>query len=587
MKHSVWKIAGTALLAWHASSLAAVTNLLDLSKWTIYGTASLQGSTLTIGDSIGYDPSDADHDGNPYSVWYAGGVTAQQGVDYDEVLTVEEFAPPFKLSWTGCFPATSYGYNNIFLGRKNAAFTGAANSRQYLITQEFGITARWDFAGLNTAVVNVGNYDIRRVASASLSGSSYCGDFRIEWTNDLLQFFYNGSKVREQRYAYVGPVSIVVRSFDLPHTLTAMSIETGPGRPQNPATSRGVGSVTGSNLSGSQFDQATGQSTTLNAVNAAITGGFASSGAGGQSTTLNAGNAAIAGDLSFAFNEAGELIAHISGSGAAEGVAYRFEVDYDTATQNLTGTVADNNNRTPRAITFTNKGGLAWQGRVQATAGHSATGAPITYDISFDILLPAEAIYAAEQFPPGGRFTVDLAGTHPVSIPISIPELGVNRTESTSVITDGSFIASLVPGAQGLSLTGNIEGAFRMDPPLQFTVAYTPFPGISVNIPIAIDTTGRFSGALSGNTAQNNLRFIGEWSSVASDGTAAGGTMEMAIPLDPVTGSVPSTAQLAIRGAATSPVVVSGVPAGYLPPTVPTSVTTPISIQVPIPLVFH
>jgi len=63
--------------------------------------------------------------------------------------------------------------------------------------------------------------------------------------------------------------------------------------------------------------------------------------------------------------------------------------------------------------------------------------------------------------------------------------------------------------------------------------------------------------------------------------------MEMAIPLDPVSGSVPSTAQLAIRGSATSPVVVSGVPAGYLPPTVPTSVTTPISIQVPIPLVFH
>lgn len=566
MKVRGWTLAVMVLLSWHTSALAVVTNLLDLSKWNIYGTANLSGGTLTIGDNIGYDRTDSDGDGNPYNVWYPAGVTADQGVDYDEAVTVGEFVAPLRLSWTGCFPSTSYGYNNIFLGRKNTAFTGAANSRQYLITQEFGLTARWDYNGLNTVVLNAGNYDVQPITAASRTGSNYCGDYRIEWANDVIQFYYNGTKVREQRYAYAGPVSIVVRSFELPHTITVMSIDSGIGRTQSPATSRGVGSVTGSSVSGSQFDQSTG-----------------------QTTTLGVSNSALAGDLSYSFNEAGELIAHISGSGAAQGVAFRFEVDYDAVTQNLTGTVADNNNRTPRAITFTNRGGLVWQGRVQASAGHSAAGAPISYDISFDIVLPAQAIYAGERFPPGGRFTVDLARTEPVSIPISISQLGVNRTESTNVITDGSFVASLVPGAQGgLSLTGNIEGAFRMDPPIQFTVAYTPFPGISVNIPIAIDATGRFSGALAGNTAQNNLRFIGEWSSVASDGTSAGGTMEMAIPLDPVTGAVPSTAQLGIRGSAITPVVVSGLPAGVtLPPTVPTSVTTPISIQVPIPLVFR
>ncbi len=207
------------------------TSLMDLGAWTVYGTASLQGGTLTIGDIVGYDTGDTDKDGNPYNLWYAGSVSGQSGVDYDEALSVQEFSPPLKLSWAGCFPETSQGYNNIILGRKNQAFTGSPNTQQYLITQEFGFSTRWDKAGLNTTVLGSGSGDPQQVAGAVATSGGYCGDYRIEWADNLLKFYYGGVKVREQAYAYAGPVSVVVRSFDKPHTLTAISMETGPVSP--------------------------------------------------------------------------------------------------------------------------------------------------------------------------------------------------------------------------------------------------------------------------------------------------------------------------------------------------------------------
>jgi len=218
--------AGLCLACAAFSGSAAVTDLIAPGAWQFYGSGAVQGGTLTVGDSVGYDPSDGDRDGNPYNVWFGGGTaSSQQGVDYDEAVTLAEFSPPFKLTWTGCFPATSKGYNNIFLGRKNTAFTGGANSRQYPITQEFGYTARWDYSGLNTVVLNPGSYDVQKIGAASLSGSKYCGDYRIDWSKDQLDFYFNGTKVRTQQYVFVGPVSILVRSFDLSHTISSMKLE--------------------------------------------------------------------------------------------------------------------------------------------------------------------------------------------------------------------------------------------------------------------------------------------------------------------------------------------------------------------------
>ena len=562
--------AGLCLALMAFAAPAAVTDLLSQSAWKFYGSGAVQGGTLTVGDNIGYDTSDSDHDGNPYNLLFGDATTTAksgQGVDYDEAVSVAEFSPPFKLSWTGCFPSTRYGYNNIFLGRKNPAFTGAAGSKQYMITQEFGYTARWDYSGMNSVVLNAGNHDVQKVSAASLSGNNYCGNYRIDWANDQLDFYFNDTKVRTQKYAFLGPVSILVRSFELPHSITSMTLEPGVAATQKPASGQGLALIYGANISGTLTDQSTA-----------------------KTTTLNSSNASISGDASFAFNATGDLIVHISGIGAAQGMAFSYEVDYDAITNNLSGTVADNTNNMPRPITFTNKGGLVWEARVQASSGaRSSTGTATSYDIVFNIVLPPESITLGPKFPANGRVNVDLGKTQAVSFPVSVPLLNLNTTVSTTIITEGLMVMSLVPNSQGsFTITGNVRGSFRMDPPIQVTTQFSVFPGLpAIGIDITVDATGRFSGVLTGDTAKNNLRFSGNWTSVSSDGATAGGTLDMPIPLDPVTYATPAAAELSIDGAVTAPVAINAgiIPAQYLT-SVPTSTTTPFSQKVSVPLVF-
>ncbi len=565
MRNRIFLLAGAAILAWNTSASGAATNLLDLSQWQTYGTASLQGGTLTIGDNIGYDTADSDHDGNPYEVWYA----PNQGQDYDEAVTRNEFTAPLTLTWTGCFPVTQYGYNNIVLGKANPNFTGAAKSQQYMIMQELGFTARWDYGSALNTFINPngsGYYEVKKVTSATASNSAYCGDYKIVWANNVVQFYYNGAKVNERNYPYTGPIKLVVRSFELPHTITAMTIDTGTATPQKPATSQGFGMIQGANVSGSITD------------------------ASGKVTPISSSNSGQAGDVTFAYDAAGNLIAHVSGTVASAGLSFGYEVDYDVATQNLTGTYADNKDKVPHAITFANKGGLTWQGHVQG-AGYGSDGKSLAYDITFDFTLPQEAISMGATFPPNGRFNVDLGRTEAISIPLSIPTLGINRTYSTSVITEGRLVASLVPGTSGFTLTGTVEGGVRMDPPIVISGEYTVSspvtlpPGVTIP-PVAytinIDATGRFSGVLTGNTTQNNLKFVGNWSSVSSNGATGGGDLSMSIPLT-ATGQLPQTAQLLMTGAINAPVGATGLPAGS---GIPTSVSQPISNQVTIPLAF-
>ena len=561
---------GLCLAVMTCMTSAAVTDLVSQSAWKFYGTGAVQGGTLSVGDNLGYDTKDVDHDRNPYNVWFGGGTaSSQQGVDYDEAVTTAEFSPPLKLTWTGCFPATAYGYNNIFLGRKNPSFTGAANSKRYPITQEFGFTARWDYSGMNTVVLNAGNYDVQKVGTASLASSKYCGEYRIDWANDTLDFYFNNAKVRTQKYAFVGPVSILVRSFELPHSITSMKLEPLVATVQKPATGQGLASIYGANISGTITDLGNG-----------------------KKTALDTSNTSISGDVSFVINANGDLAVHVSGKGAAQGMAFRYEVDYDLTTQNLSGTVADNTTNATRPITFTNKGGLVWEARISSGTGTGSDGKPTGYDVAFNIVLPKESISMGSKFPPNGRFKVDLNRTQAISIPISISQLGLSTTISTSIITEGTMVVTLVPGSLGsFTLTGNVEGAFRVDPPIQVSTTYSvpsPFPGFTippVAIAVSVDPTGRFSGALTGETAKNNLSFKGNWSAVASDGTSAGGTLDMPIPFDTKTNAPATTTELTIEGAVTVVVDTSSLPS-IAAASVPSSVTMPFSQKVTIPLEF-
>lgn len=58
--------------------------------------------------------------------------------------------------------------------------------------------------------------------------------------------------VREQKYTYVGPVSVLVRSYDLPHTITAMAMDTAA--PQAAGKNPGLGMLYGASISGSITD---------------------------------------------------------------------------------------------------------------------------------------------------------------------------------------------------------------------------------------------------------------------------------------------------------------------------------------------
>jgi len=554
-----------AALAGGAQALAAPVNLIAPGEWIFYASGGVQGGTLTVGDSVGYDKQDVDRDQNPYNAWFGAGATTDQGVDYDEAITVQDFTPPLSIVWTGCFPATGYGYNNIFVGRRNTAFKGVTGSRQYPINQEFGFTMRWDYSGLNTVVSTGGRNDLQNVGGASRNSSSkYCGDYRIVWSKDVVDFYFNGSKVRSQTYAYQGPVAILVRSFDLSHTITSMQVTATGG--QKPAKDAGIASVFGAKVVGTMVDAATG-----------------------KRTPLDGANTSISGDVNFVTADDGRLLAHVSGKGAAQGMAFRYDVDYDLVSGNLAGAVTDNTTNVPKPITFRDKGNMTWGAQISNGSGRSSTGSATAYDLEFDVVLPPESVKAGTKYPPGGRFLVNLAQTQPISVPVVIGPLNYSNTFSSSIVTEGEMIVTMVPsGGASFTLTGDVEGAFRMDPPINFSTQYTPpvlIPGFTippVTISATVDPSGRFSGSLTGNTTQNNLRFTGNWSAVSSDGNTAGGTLDMPIPIDPKTGDVPATATMTVEGVVR--LTVGGIPSG-IPVTPPSSIS--FSQKVVVPLNFQ
>ena len=564
MKNRILLLAGVAMLAWQTGATAAATNLLDLAQWQTYGTASLQGGTLTVGDYVGYDPSDSDHDGNPYDLWFE----ANQGQDYDEAVTRNEFAAPLTLTWTGCFPVTQYGYNNIVLGKANPSFTGAAKSHQYMIQQELGFTARWDYGSvLNTFVNNSGNYAVRQVTGATPANNTFCGDYKIVWANDVAQFYYNGAKVDEQKYPYTGPVKLVIRSFERPHTLTAISIETAAtGQKPPSAGNQMMGAMVG-NFQGTATD------------------------ASGNRIQIDASKASVAVDVRIITDDAGNIVAHASGAGATtdgSGVSFRFETDYDTVTQALTGTYTDNVNTTPRPIQFTKLSGLEWQARVTGNA-ISSNGTSYTYDVTMDITLPQQALFQGGAFPADRRFSGEIKQTQAITVPVNVPQFGINQSFSTNIVVEGSWQATAVPVGTGATITGTYSGAFRMDPAINFNATVTipsPAPGVTippVTVPITIDAVGRFDGTLTGDTASNTLRFTGSWSAVSSEGALGGGTMDMTIPLDQQ-GGLPAMTTTNFSGSFSRPVSVTGIPPGT---SVPQTFSTPLAVNASAPFAIQ
>ena len=192
----------------------SVISLSSLSDWIVYGSASLENTKLIFGDSIGYDTNDTDKDLNPYNIWYHGSTTADQGADYDEVVSKKDLKPPFTIEFSGCFPDTKYGGNVFFIGKRNKLFTGKANSKEHPVDSKIAFSTTWDRTGLR--VMRNNNYDDSvEIQDAILKDNHYCGKFKLDYDGSVINASFNDVKVFENAYTDDGSaLAVGFRSFE-------------------------------------------------------------------------------------------------------------------------------------------------------------------------------------------------------------------------------------------------------------------------------------------------------------------------------------------------------------------------------------
>lgn len=553
MKRKNILVAGIAMLGLSAGMAQAV-NLLDLSRWDVYGTASSKQGTLTFGDNVGYDATDTDKDGNPSNVWNTGSSGGEGGLDYDWAAGKDAFAQPATLAFTGCLSATAYGYQYFGLSPANSRFTGQPKSQENPVDWNnylAAFTTRWEYKRELRTVTTVAGKQIQAtVAGVQPANGNYCGDYRIEWHDNVADFYYNNAKVGSQALAYSGAMKVFTRNFEKPFTVTAISFS-------------GASGSAPTSIKLQNADQY------VAGMVGSLTGALTDSSGAKISIT---GKPAV--DVSISVDASGKVSADITGSMGANGVYLNFSATYDAATNNLTGTYTDGHNATPKSIVFTSTGNLKWRAMLSGTLPDGKT-----YTVVGDIEIPAGAIKAGAQHPTGQRLAGPITHTEPLSIPINIPQLGINETLTTTVIVDGSWSATPIVQNDGtVTITGDASGEFRFSPPISktFNASVTPYPGytISVPIPINIDVSGAFGGTLSGSPTSGNLKFIGNWSQNSAAGKA-GGALDIEVPIDPVSGQV-TALKMKMGGDLPPPVITlpTGIPSGTVP-----AITIPNTIQ--------
>lgn len=216
-------------------------NLLDLALWDKYGSAKMQGAAIEFGDEIGGDFNDEDGDGNPYNVWKNGAVSDSSGFGYDIDWAVSKstFSAPFTLLWNACL---SYGGpdNRFLLGRKNSGFTNQMNSPDPMAQE---IYVQYQSGSGSTASLVVGTSAGATVSMANLATTkvtpgtgvpgrtpydydAICGDFKLEWNNQTVTSYFNGSKIGDLSYAsgYGEPFAVGFRTFANPIKVNTLSV---------------------------------------------------------------------------------------------------------------------------------------------------------------------------------------------------------------------------------------------------------------------------------------------------------------------------------------------------------------------------
>ncbi len=213
-----------------------------------------------------------------------------------------------------------------------------------------------------------------------------------------------------------------------------------------------------------------------------------------------------------------------------------FTGTYDPVTDRFSGTYTDPLGGSPQSFQFSRTGGTTWRGRMAGTTATSS-GAR-SYDLTVDVTVPPE-LYASAVNLSGLRYSGPISATQAISIPLNIPEIGINRTETMNINVTGDWSVQFGPGRAGVwTMSGRASGTFAGDRTINVTGQIVQGP-ITIPIPISIAISGGFGGTLSGTTADNNVRFTGNWTSVSGD-RSYGGNIDITVPVDMRSGQAPN-----------------------------------------------
>ena len=196
-----------------------------LGNWRTFGTATLVGGTLTVGDNIGYDPGDSDGDCNFEGYLYSTGTA-----DVDVAVYSQTYTQPISFSWSGCIGSTAYSYMFAGLGFADSAFTGAQGSSHLPVgAPDITFMTRWEFPGQLFVFGSEGAAASGvQVVSATQSAGGMCGAFEVRSGSSQVSAYFNGSLVYQG--ASTSNVARVpyFRSWDVPITATNPVVATIP-----------------------------------------------------------------------------------------------------------------------------------------------------------------------------------------------------------------------------------------------------------------------------------------------------------------------------------------------------------------------
>ncbi|GEM_PF-5985227 len=529
------------LLFFISLTSASALDIKSASDWEVRGSAVFSATGAVIGDTIGYDSGDQDNDGN-----YDNSGRSNSKIDYDFIISKTIFAPPVTLEWAGCLPVTGYGYNMFGLGK---LYNGG-------IFRKAVFQTRWEKQSAIQVWVNSG--DSSYITGVSPSNGKFCASYKLVWDDKgIVTFYYNNNQVFQSAKPIVGPLVFFTRTFEQPATISSLSVNssvdlspvlepcsTDPSSGQVPfeiivtCQASGSGPLSWAwdwNGDGipdetTQVDHAThkyyttgtykgivivtdssGKQTQENfkivalASDASDLQGTVSGKFTGTVQMPDGTTKQVTGGVNGSWNaktDSGDNIAATAkGSFGADGISGAFDVSYDSATGQLTGSWGDiDGDILSRPISFTmgTGGGLRFTAQIKGIAPSSGGGMPFEGKVELELLgMPKTNIKGSVD----GSFSTDI--TYTISGSVTYASLGqIPVNLSGTIPTSGQISGIWKASSAGNTFTGNASGQFSGNIDTSVSTPIGPYP-------IKIPYSGIWQVTL--GTSSQGIDFQGNW----------------------------------------------------------------------------